>query len=59
MLSVARFNGEHNGTIGIGFVVLCYFFGKSEYLKACTQRELAAIALLSEAVPLSIKVARK
>lgn len=35
--------------IGIGFVVLCYYFGKSEYLKACTQRELAVIALLPEA----------
>lgn len=35
--------------LGIGFVLLCYYFGKAEYLKVCSQRELAAIALLPEA----------
>lgn len=36
--------------LGLGFVLLCYYYGKSEYMKVCAQRELAAIALLPEAV---------
>lgn len=36
--------------IGIGFVLLCYFFGKSSLLEQKTKAELAAIALLPEEV---------
>lgn len=35
--------------IGIGFILLCYYFGKSALLEQRAKAELAAIALLPEA----------
>lgn len=35
--------------IGIGFILLCYYFGKSSLTEAKAKAELAAIALLPDA----------